>query len=1146
MKRITPLLISTLVSATASANVITPTQALQLAASFSANAQSLQLQPATAAAEAARMRQFGTATTSATENPPYYIVSRGAGQGFVIVSGDDCLPPVLGVVETGDYDESDMPEAFREWLQLRAEQVLFAQAHGTNTPRQAAAVPSGREDVPALLTTLWHQSSPYNDKCPTLANGNHAATGCVATATAQIVYYWRRDANQTLAQTTPTYGYGDAPCTEAFQLQAGTPIKYDLMLNEYGDQPAEYKEAVATLVAACGMTAWLTYGASTSGQIADCVKVFGSQFGINGGTCVYKDGNYSEAGWSQLLYGQLVQGRPLLYCGYNNSDGGHAVVCDGYQASTGFFHINFGWGSGYNGYFSVEDGVKGWNFNDSYQGCVYDIYPKRPNVKVQVSQPHTVYAKTENKFLYKVTNRGTLAINGLYLFCNTTGVSPSSLAAAQASATDLSIATDATQSLTLTAQPASAGKNYLYLTDGALHVLAKTEIEAEDNEARLVANGLRVMTTSEVEEHDGQLYGVGYNTRSTVQATVRNTAGVGWSGDLRLNYYRWNDTTHAWDFLTTKSLPVEVAANAEATASAYITGSFSVGEHYRVELSDSISPTQRIELNPSATHSALFTLRKSDMSILGYEDRVLHLGGHFDYTLFNTPSFVRKTGASDATAYDLTQCTGVKDVPLADNPNAVFYVADDAEATGRNVVRSGHSQLIELTAGHDFRPTSDFLADSVRLTLDLTPARWQLVTVPFRVNVPTGMIARQLTVHKANSIVNCTADVSTLEPGHTYLIMTSALRHQTLTGGPTTVVRDPVHDDGSDAYGTFIATTASQTIYQPDVATPQMFSANASGTTIPALGGWLQATDYTKSFSVNSSLIYDAAYLTLAQNIATAHDILDQYAATVTEAALAAYSAQIAEAEALFSDRSNPPTSNEIRTLANALITSGEDYRKQLGDAGNSEIDFTSSIVNPSFETQNTNGWTLGTKAGYSNVGGVYNGTLANTYRGVGLDGQCLFRSLITQADSTSVGLQQTITGLTPGYYRLTAMVGTDEGHTVTLFAGDSTATVSGHPFGALYLTQATIANVLVVADAGADTGSLTIGIREGRWYKADAFTLTYTGNLKLDDTADAIAPLTTATPLANTIYTLDGRCTQRIGQHGLYLINGRKVMVRP
>ena len=36
---------------------------------------------------------------------PYYIFSRGENSGFVIVSGDDCLPKILGYTENGNFDE---------------------------------------------------------------------------------------------------------------------------------------------------------------------------------------------------------------------------------------------------------------------------------------------------------------------------------------------------------------------------------------------------------------------------------------------------------------------------------------------------------------------------------------------------------------------------------------------------------------------------------------------------------------------------------------------------------------------------------------------------------------------------------------------------------------------------------------------------------------------------------------------------------------------------------------------------------------------------------------------------------------------------------------------------------------------------------
>ena len=41
-----------------------------------------------------------------------------------------------------------------------------------------------------FLSTNWHQYGPYNVFCPVLSDGSKTLTGCAATATAQIVYYW--------------------------------------------------------------------------------------------------------------------------------------------------------------------------------------------------------------------------------------------------------------------------------------------------------------------------------------------------------------------------------------------------------------------------------------------------------------------------------------------------------------------------------------------------------------------------------------------------------------------------------------------------------------------------------------------------------------------------------------------------------------------------------------------------------------------------------------------------------------------------------------------------------------------------------------------------------------------------------------------
>ena len=82
----------------------------------------------------------------------------------------------------------------------------------------------------------------------------------MATAASQIIYYWRREARDAVSYDTPTYGYGDAPAKEEFQIKKGTPVMFDFMCESYnGSEPAIYKTQVATLVATVGMSAWLTY-----------------------------------------------------------------------------------------------------------------------------------------------------------------------------------------------------------------------------------------------------------------------------------------------------------------------------------------------------------------------------------------------------------------------------------------------------------------------------------------------------------------------------------------------------------------------------------------------------------------------------------------------------------------------------------------------------------------------------------------------------------------------------------------------------------------------------------------------------------------------------------------------------------------------
>ena len=1154
MKKLFTLSMSALMAVCAYADPITPAKALQLAQEFLVPGHTMSL-----------VAEAKPRSAAANVTAPYYIVSRGENQGFVIVSGDDCLPTILGYTEEGDYDENNMPEAFRSWMQHRVNVIEYAQKNGLNKPRdysaevKARAETSTKVDVPELMTTRWNQGSPFNDKCPMMNDRNERAmTGCVATATAQIVYYWRREANDRLTYDTPTYGhYGNADVTEAYKIKKGTPIKFDLMADSYGSQPAEFRDAVATLMAAVGMSAQLAYGVdggtATAGQIYDCIdRVFARQFGLNGGTCVYKNdggysGNMSEAQWADLLYNQLIQGRPVLYCGYADGSGAHAVVCDGYQARTGFFHINMGWGGSSNGWYSVEDGVKGWGFNDSWQGCVYDIYPKNMKVDATIQLPSTVYSDLTNEFTVTLTNKGTLPLSNLYFFANTTGSKPTSLSAAKSSDTETVIGRDATGTVTLTAKPTSTKTWYFFVTDANLNVLASTSAEPVSVAADLHLANVYTDASSDTETFMDKTFQVIYNDKSTAYASIANASENAYEGTMRMYFYEYNETTSEWESIGYKTGKTEIAAGETGIASFSISNTascpFEMGKYYLGKLANPVpSSTDTIDYAEATDTVVRFIMKESDMEVVDFKNNCLILKGHFDATAFNSTTFAKKATYKTATSYDLTQCIGVSTVYQDVNPNALYYVAENSEATGTNIIKAGKCASLSLTPDNDFAPSAAFETAKAEITIGAESGKWYILTVPFAANVPEGVIAREITSHNSSGISNKTTDLKVLEAGKTYLVMSSYTGNMTLSGTDVTVVATPVENADPSLVGTFMATTTPAGSQLLNDEESQYFVPVDEGTAVAAMRGYWNAADLTKTFRAYSNITLDPAYVTLAQSIEEAYGILNKYKKVVSASAYNAYLAKIQEAEKEFSNREETTltTSKLIKAYAEELLASGEEYKKQIENAGNAEIDFTSNIVNPSFETNSTKGWTLGTKEGYTSVGKVYDGTAYNDYRAVGLDGKYIFQSLLT--DSTSVSISQTVEGLVQGYYRLTAKLGTDENSTVTMFAGDETVTVNGHAFGHLYLTDAVIDSILVLAPEGADTGTLTIGVKEGRWYKADNFTLTYVGAY---EDPNGITDITTDAPRYHKgIYTLQGVKVANITAPGIYIIDGKKVFV--
>ena len=289
--------------------------------------------------------QVGTSLTA--ELQPYYVFNIDEGNGFVIASGDDSTPTILGYSDEGKFDAEDIPINVQWWLDEYARQIKFLQDHGAPAAR-SPRVSSNHSSIAPKLTCKWGQYEPYNTYCP-IIDGVHCSAGSVATALAQVMYYHRaRSVNQTVREI-PAY----TTWTKNFSVDAipaGSAIDWDNMVDEYNNTSTEaQKQAVARLMQYCGAAVQMDYVLNESfASMLDLqlTKYFKYSSKVNGKW----RSDYSDAQWEEMVYTELKNNRPVLYYGYNDNYEGHAFVCDGYDGN-GYYHINWGWEGLSDGYF---------------------------------------------------------------------------------------------------------------------------------------------------------------------------------------------------------------------------------------------------------------------------------------------------------------------------------------------------------------------------------------------------------------------------------------------------------------------------------------------------------------------------------------------------------------------------------------------------------------------------------------------------------------------------------------------------------------------------------------------------------------------------------------------------------------------------
>ena len=349
---------------------------------------------------------------NAAELPGLYVVAF-SDKGFVIVAGDDRSEPVIGFSTESGFDASAMPPALSFMLdEYTKEMQAIAKSEATTTsPRWASllnyAMPAANAVVVGpLVTSHWHQQNPYNSLCPEDANstaGGHVQVGCGAIVMGQVMRYWRWPVTG-ISSHSYTSNYGTLSADFA-----NTTYQYEHMPNTLSSSSSTIAiNAVATLLYHCGVAVNMNYGPTASWSNSNnIVPALSAYFGYPA-TIQYKERNYyTDSQWLDMTKGELDDFAPFFYGG-TGSQGGHVFVCDGYRDDD-YFHINWGFGGGYDGYFMLSDLTPGpYSFNSSQAiiigirgpqvpgGCTehataqLTVYPNPANQTIHIALPESV------------------------------------------------------------------------------------------------------------------------------------------------------------------------------------------------------------------------------------------------------------------------------------------------------------------------------------------------------------------------------------------------------------------------------------------------------------------------------------------------------------------------------------------------------------------------------------------------------------------------------------------------------------------------------------------------------------------------------------------------------------------------------------
>lgn len=362
---------------------------LSLAAATAASASSVDL-PTAAAVAAAHAGPDRTVTSvvpyPAGEAPLFYLATLEP-EGFVVVAADRDLPPVIGYSFGNGFDREGPGHAavtslLTSDLRLRLAQVgrlppdrLAARRAAWDRLLRGGALadpetlaqqwpPAGSTPTGGWVVTRWTQVPPYNDQCPMdPVSLQRSVAGCPAVAMAMVVNY-HRNHNRTgfddgddyyHSYAGRNYWIDDDYLARDFPSFPELSAELDALDQRYAAGEAPTDADAAALVFACGVAARQVYSSSVSGTFGvDQAWDAYVRFGAEGMALL----DASSPDLYQRLTANMQRGLPAHLAVVDPAgQSGHNLVVDGYNDGDGHYHLAFGWGGSYDGWYLIPDEI---------------------------------------------------------------------------------------------------------------------------------------------------------------------------------------------------------------------------------------------------------------------------------------------------------------------------------------------------------------------------------------------------------------------------------------------------------------------------------------------------------------------------------------------------------------------------------------------------------------------------------------------------------------------------------------------------------------------------------------------------------------------------------------------------------------------